>query len=130
MNDITTMAAGREPHHGANSVDAKARPFVDRIERVISDMESDKGAYMAKCRAHRERIKDVLTEAKDRGLPVKAVKGIVKYRGLERKKQKIATGLDVDEAAVYSQLVETLGELGAAAARSAGFNFGETANAH
>jgi uncharacterized protein (UPF0335 family) len=130
MNDYTDVADNIHPMHGANSVDAKARPFVDRVERIVAEMESDKGTYMAKCKANRERIKEVLTEAKDRGLPVKPMKGIIKHRSLERKKQKIAAALDIDEQAIYAQLVDALGELGAAAARAAGFNFAADQSAH
>jgi uncharacterized protein (UPF0335 family) len=123
MNDYTDRSAEVVPIHGANSIDAKARPFVERVERISTEMESDKGAYMAKCKANRERIKEVMTEAKDQGIPVKPLKGVIKYRSLERKQGKIAAGLDMDEQAIYSQLVDALGELGAAAARAAGFNF-------
>lgn len=130
MNDYVDMSEDPTPSHGANSVDAKARPFVDRVERILGEMESDKGAYMARCKANRERIKEVLGEAKDQGLPVKPIKGVIKYRGLERKQQKIATNFDIDEQSLYQQLVETLGELGAAAARSAGFNFDGAQPAH
>jgi len=128
MNDFPHLTTGDPVPHGANSIDAKARPFVDGVERIMADMESDKGAYMARCKANRERIKEILTDAKDKGLPVKPMKGIIKHRSLERKKQKIAAGLDIDEQAIYAQLVDTLGELGAAAARTAGFNFGPVAN--
>lgn len=131
MNDnVTSIGDGAAPH-GINTIDVKARPFLDRVERIMSEMESDKGVYMAKCRANRDRIKDVLTEAKDQGLPVRAMRGIVKFRDLERKQQKIAAKLeDADESDIYRQLVDTLGELGAAAARQAGFAFDPPQAAH
>lgn len=123
MND-GTVVTDVFPTHGQNSIDAKARPFVDRVESILATMESDKGAYMAKCKANRERIKDVVTEAKEAGLPVKPLKGIIKYRTLERKQTKIAASFDdVAESAIYQELVDTLGELGAAAAKAAGFDF-------
>lgn len=134
MND-TTVTHIHDVYPGHNSIDEKARPFLERVESIVGDMESDKGAYMAKCRANRERIKDIVGEAKDAGLPVKAFRGLVKYRHLERKQQKIAAGFeDINESAIYQELVDTLGELGAAAARAAGFNFdgagSATAEAH
>lgn len=124
MSESDHNAGTVVPMHGQNSIDAKAQPFVARVESILADMESDKGAYMAKCRANRDRIKDILTEAKDQGLPVKPMKSIIKYRTLERKQTKIAASFDdVAEAAIYQELVDTLGELGAAAAKQAGFNF-------
>ncbi len=130
MNDNVTVLDGPVPH-GVNTIDAKARPFIDRVERIMTEMESDKGAYMAKCRANRDKIKDVLTDAKDQGLPVRAMRGIVKFRDLERKQQRIAAKFeDADESDIYRQLVDTLGELGAAAARQAGFAFDPPASAH
>lgn len=136
MNDVTNWTESDPrpdptptPPHGQNSIDAKAKPFVDRVEEIQRQMESDKGEYMAKCRANRMRIKDVLVEAKDQGLPVRPIKGVIKYRALERKQEKIGAGFDdVAESALYQELVDTLGELGAAAARAAGFNFGAPAD--
>jgi len=126
MNE-TTVTHISDVYPGRNSIDEKARPFLEQVESIVGDMESDKGAYMAKCKANRERIKNVVAEAKEAGLPVKAFRGLVKYRHLERKQAKIAAGIeDIDESAIYQELVDTLGELGAAAARSAGFNFGGT----
>jgi len=130
MNDISNVTSigpdNPAPPHGQNSIDAKARPFVADVESIMADMESDKGAYMAKCRANRQRIKDVISAAKEAGLPVRPMKSVIKYRALERKQVKLAAGFDdMDESAVYQELVDTLGDLGAAAARARGFNFGE-----
>lgn len=103
-----------------NSLEGRAEPFLERIERLHADLDSKRGAYMAECRVVREDIKVVLGEAKEAGIPVKALKGLVEFRKLEKKQAAIADGYDPDEAKVYEHLVEALGELGAAAAKAAG----------
>ena len=106
----------------ANSISEKAEPFLIRIENLHGDLESLRSRYMKDCKAVREDIKAVYVEGKDDGIPVKSLKGLVKWRELERKQEAIAAGLDdIDEAAIYSHLVESLGPLGQAAARSAGY---------
>lgn len=103
-----------------NSMEGKAEGFLKRIENLNADAESAKATYMAECKERREDIKQVYTEAKDAGVPTKALKGLVKRRQLMRKADAITDGLDIDEQSAYSQLVEALGELGMAAARAAG----------
>jgi uncharacterized protein (UPF0335 family) len=106
----------------ANSLEGKAQPYLERIERLLGEIDSVKSTAMNECKSLREDVRAIYGEAKDKGVPVKALKGLVKFRGYERKKAKIADGLDIDEAASYRQLVDALGELGAAAARAAGFD--------
>lgn len=103
-----------------NSMEGKAEAFLKRIENLNSDGDSAKATYMAECKERREDIKQVYTEAKDAGVPSKALKGLVKRRQLLRKADAIPDGLDIDEQSAYSQLVDALGELGMAAARAAG----------
>lgn len=108
-----------------NSMEGKAEAFLKRIETLNADADSAKASYMAECKERREDIKQVYTEAKDAGVPSKALKGLVKRRQLLRKADAIADGLDIDEQSAYSQLVEALGELGMAAARAAGHEVDE-----
>lgn len=105
------------PH--ANSGDPKA--FLQRIENLIGDIETMRGEYMERVKEVREDIKLVYEEARDQGIEVKALKGLVKYRALERKQDEIADGLDLSEKAAYDNLIMTLGELGRAAAERAGY---------
>lgn len=106
----------------ANSIEGKSKPFLDRIENLFRDLESERGTYMAKCKEVRSDIAEVYTEAKDAGVPVKSLRSLVRYRELERKQQAIGDGLDIDESAAYSQLVDALGDLGRAAAKAAGYD--------
>lgn len=103
-----------------NSIEGKSEAYVKRIETLMDEGESAKGTYMAECKERRGDIKEIYTEAKDNGVPAKALRGLIKYRELERKQNAIADGLDMDEAATYQNLVEALGPLGMAAAKAAG----------
>lgn len=108
-----------------NSMEGKAEAFLKRIENLHADAEEAKGVYMNECKERREDIKQVYTEAKDAGVPLKALKGLVRRRQLLRRAEAIPAGLDIDEQSAYSQLVEALGELGMAAARAAGHDVDE-----
>lgn len=103
-----------------NSMEGKAEGYLKRIETLLAEMDSAKGTYMAECKDRREDIKEIYTEAKDAGVPVKALRGVVKARALDKKLNAIADGFDIDETAAYQTLCEALGPLGAAAARAAG----------
>jgi uncharacterized protein (UPF0335 family) len=102
----------------ANSLEGKSENYLKRIENLLGDLDSKRGEYVAECKVLREDIKEIFVEAKDHGVPVKALKQLVKYRQLEKRQQALSAGLDTDEAAAYDTLVEQLGELGMAAKRA------------
>lgn len=104
-----------------NTIEGRAEPFMERIENLLDDLESKRGAYIAECRVVRGDIKEIYTEARDAGIPTKALKGLIKFRELERKQEALADGLESEEAQIYEQLRDALGELGAAAADRAGY---------
>lgn len=108
-----------------NSIEGKAEPYLKRIENLLSDLDSMRSKYMSECKEVREDVKEVYQEAKSNGVLVKALRGIVQYRELERKQDAISAGLDIDEASAFEQLVEALGPLGKAAAAKAGYATGE-----
>lgn len=109
-----------------NAIEAIAKPFLNRIEDRFDELDSLRGEYMNSCKAVREDIKEIYGEAKDKGVAVKALKGLVRYRQLERKQAAIAAGFDdLDEAADFDALVDQLGDLGIAAARRAGHPAGD-----
>jgi len=108
-------------HAAANSLGAKALPFVEQIEAIDRELETLTGEHMARCKAKREEKKTIYGEAKDAGLGTRPLKGIVKQRKLQRKIEAIPADFDIDESATYRELAETLGPLGAAAAARAGY---------
>ena len=95
-----------------NSLEGKAEGYLLRIETLLSDIDSERRTYMARCKELREDISEIYVEAKDNGVPVKALKGIVKHRQLQKKQDAIAAGFDIDEAAAFEQIREALGPLG------------------
>jgi uncharacterized protein (UPF0335 family) len=111
-----------------NTLDAKAKPFLDRIEHEFDELASLRGKYMADAKVIREDIKSIYAEAKDAGVTVTPLRALVQWRELERKQEALATDMDIDERAAYDQLVETLGPLGAAAKKAAGFSEEQPAN--
>lgn len=109
----------------ANDIARKAEPFLHKIEGIDADIDSEKGRFMAFCKAKRKLIKDALKAAKDEGIAIPVMKGIVERRKLQRKVDKIATDFDMDEAAAYRELERVFGPLGSAAAVRAGYGKAE-----
>jgi uncharacterized protein (UPF0335 family) len=111
---------------GDNTLEGRTKPYLKRIEKLLDDLDSERGSYMAKCRPIHEDIREIYGEAKDNGVPIKALKGLVKWRELAKKQAGIGADFeDMDEKASYDQLVEGLGPLGLAAAVAAGYRSNE-----
>jgi len=66
---------------------------------------------MLACKAIRSDIKVVFRDAKNEGLPVKALKNIVKDRAAEKAAERRRTDLDTPDLESYDQIVFMLGEL-------------------
>lgn len=97
---------------GHNGFDPeKAQSFVSRVENLNQDMETLKAEHMAKCKAVREDIKDVLEEAKGEGIPKGALKAVIKVRELERKAERARDDLDSDVQGDFDNLRLALGDL-------------------
>jgi uncharacterized protein (UPF0335 family) len=93
-----------------NSIAARAKPFLQRVENLEADKESRKGSYKQECAAINEDIKIVYTEAKHKGVSVKALKRVVKQRKLESKIKALAADLDIDDAAQFDALADAFGD--------------------
>jgi uncharacterized protein (UPF0335 family) len=87
-----------------NDLATKAAPFLQRIEELDEELDSEKGAYMATCRTLRSRRKDVFGDAKGAGIAVKPLKAVVKRRKLENKIAGLPSEFDIDESAQYEAL--------------------------
>ena len=126
------MAETSKP--GRNGYDPeKVAAFYERIENLYSDLATERGEYMAKCKAIREDITDVIDEAKDvAGIPKKVMKAVIKQQQLLEKAEGVRTNLE-DLADEFDQLKHALGlledtPLGQAALASVGN--GADAEAH
>jgi uncharacterized protein (UPF0335 family) len=107
-----------------NSLEGKAAPLLKRIENLHDEIATERGIYMQKCRELREDVKSIVEEGKDQGIAPKALKGLVKFRALERRQQAIGDGLDIADQSDFETLCAALGdfadtELGQAAVESA-----------
>lgn len=101
------------------------------IERLISDIDAaDKrlatlrSQHMNACKTPRKKIKQVMLQAKDSGVPLDAFRALVaEHRDRRRIRERIGK-LEDDAADAYEQIRPALGDfettpLGAAAARRA-----------
>jgi uncharacterized protein (UPF0335 family) len=107
-----------------NDIATAAAPFLQRIEEIDDELESEKAAHMAACRTLRSRRKDVFGDAKSAGIAVKPLKAVVKRRKLERSIEALPTDFDLDDSAQYSALAAAFagtpfGDFAAARAASA-----------
>ena len=101
-----------------NSIEGRAKALVDRIEVLQKAIEFEQGVCAETCAPMREDIAEVWKEAKDAGLPVKAMRAYVRVRTAQR---KAIAKLEPQDREAYENLREALGPLGAAAAERAGY---------
>lgn len=95
-----------------NGIDTDAAAgIIKSIEGCEAEILSERGTYMARAKAIRGDIKEIYQDARDNGIPTKALKAIVKARVFERKRKALADGLDENEATAFEQLEEALGGL-------------------
>ncbi len=99
----------------------EAGSFVDQFEEFEAEIASERGVFMSKCRAIRERQKELLEDAKSQGVGKGLVKAIAKARELEAKAKAIRDEMEDDDRAFFIDIRRALGDdysslpLGAAA---------------
>lgn len=86
-----------------------AGEFIERIQNLHDDLESERGSYMAACKKIREDIKEVLAEAESEGFDKKVIKAIVKEIELFEKIKRLPDGFDIDTQSQYEALSSALG---------------------
>jgi uncharacterized protein (UPF0335 family) len=102
-----------EPTAGHNSgVDWKAATqYVERMEAVMERKASIMGTAMAECKALSEDIGEILDEAKNKGVPKKAVRAVVRARALEEKANEARNALEAEQMDAFDNLRLALGDL-------------------
>lgn len=105
---------------------AEAASFVDRFEELEAEVASERGKFMAACRAIREKQRELLEDAKSQGVKKSVVKAIAKARELEAKARDMLADIEDDEDRTYAvDIRKALGDdfstlpLGAAAVEAA-----------
>jgi len=83
---------------------------VANIEQCYSDLASERGIYMSKCKRIRETMAGDYDKASDQGISKKLLKKIIKERELERKIFGLSDDLEADERSEIEMLKEKLGE--------------------
>lgn len=102
------MAQAAKPSNGFDK--DKLKSYIDRIQNLEDEIASEMGTAMRQCKALRDDIKDIVTEAKDNGIPAKALKAEIKLLSLDRQKAKIVAGLDQEDEQSLEAIQDALGD--------------------
>lgn len=108
---------------GNKATAEEAATYVDQIEKLEEEYESERGTFMAKAKKIREAQKAVLDDAKSQGVAKKLVNTIVKSRDYDKKSKKLRDDLEDLDKAFYFDIRKHLGDfadlpLGAAAVKA------------
>lgn len=94
-----------------NKVDKKKlRQFVREIERCDEEVLSERGAFMNKCAAIKERRSGWIEQATEAGMPKRELNALLKTRKLKAKVDTIFGELDEDQQAIFEQMEFALGD--------------------
>lgn len=116
--------AGVSAFRGNGFDPAIAQGFVQRVENLHSNLATEKSEFMTRCKVIHSDIKEVMTEAKNAGIPKKALKNVVKHRALLNKAEDVRNDLEGEDQDSFDQLLHALGSfaetgLGEAALKAA-----------
>lgn len=89
--------------------------LVKECVKELEDLDAEKVklhmAYMAKCAKLNEQKNDILDTAKEKGLPKKTLRAVVKIRATEAKARKMRDDLEGEEQDQVDLLRQQLGDL-------------------
>jgi uncharacterized protein (UPF0335 family) len=102
------MAQTAQPTNGFDR--SQLESFINRVEGLEEEIASTMGTAMRECKVLRGDIKDVYAEAKDKGIPMKALKAEVKLKRLDREKAKVIAGLDQEDEQSLDAIQDALGD--------------------
>jgi hypothetical protein len=81
---------------------------VVEVERCDGELLSEKGAYMARCRAIRDRRKAVIEEYRDRGLTPRDLRDALKMRKLQAKLDAVRQERSTEDAVQLDMFVDAV----------------------
>jgi hypothetical protein len=94
-----------------NGIDpALAKQFVGAIQAKFGELLSERGSYMATCKAIRGDIKDLKEAANGKGIPRRALNLLLKELDLEKKLKELRDEAEEDVSAITDMIREALGE--------------------
>jgi hypothetical protein len=93
--------------HNSDFDPAVVNALLGKIDSHDTDLLSERGSYMSKCRSIRESIQAVYDEAKAAGIPKKELSTLVKIRKNEAKNIKLFEDLENDQQHVLAMLAAT-----------------------
>lgn len=94
------MAKKAKPNEGSVSKEL-CTEFERRWDDLQSDLASLKGRYVSDCKEVRDDIKEMMQEAKERGIVLKPFKAHLKVRGLRNKIAEIRDELEPDDLSTF-----------------------------
>lgn len=100
------------PKPGRNGFDPdKMKKYFSEIDKIQAEMLSMQGEHMARMKAKRAQISDIVDEAKDRdSIPKGAMRSVIKVRMIEARADKVRNDLDDDEQGMHDQIRQALGD--------------------
>ena len=100
-----------EPGKSGSFDPKKAKSYVERIEAIKAEIASEKGEFMAACKAKQEDIADILEEAKSNGVAKAPLKAVLRTRELERKLEAQREDLEDEQQDSYDAIRHAIGDL-------------------
>lgn len=109
---------GEPDGHGVSAVRGNGfdpdavNSFVDRIEDRHAELNKIASARMEESKGVRVEIDEIYKEAKNAGIPKKALRQVIKKRGLLADLEECGSDLEGDDETAFDQLQSALGMLG------------------
>jgi hypothetical protein len=83
----------------------QVEPFMRKVESFLRDLESERGAYMNRCKGLRSAIEETLDDAKTAGIPKASMKAALKTIELQRRINKLRAKLEEDAALEHDMII-------------------------
>lgn len=104
-------AAKQASSEAENSIDSAAfKKAVSELEALDEQLLSEKGKYMERALRISQQKAVVTDAAKEKGIPRKELRAVVKARALERKADAIFEDLEADEQDTFTAMRNILGD--------------------
>ena len=103
---------GAKVHASVNGInEATLKAFIaeyeaedDEINKIMSDAE-------AACQPHRDRQKEIKTEAAEASIPKKPFAAKLRERALRRRAERVTDALSDTQKAIFAEISEKLGDM-------------------